>query len=321
LARIAKLDPELKSYVWVMEEAALKAARAADAEIAAGHYRGVLHGIPIGVKDLCYTADAPTAAGTTILKGFRPPHDATVVARLRAAGAVITGKLAMTEGAYLAYHPNFTAPVNPWDSETWAGVSSSGCGVATAAGLCFGSIGSDTGGSIRFPTAMCGLTGIKPTWGRVSRYGIIELAASFDHVGPIARSAQDAAALLTVIAGPDSNDPSTSPLKPAGDYSADLTLTQTPRAGVDWSQMAAFDEETKSMMAEVIGTLDQLGWPVIDVTLPALDPIVEAFGKLRAIETARAHAQTYPARAHEYGPVLSALIDRGAHSAPRNSKG
>ncbi|MCH9736635.1 MAG: amidase, partial [Actinomycetia bacterium] len=162
LTRIAKLDPELKSYVWVMEESALTAARAADAEIAAGHYRGVLHGIPIGVKDLCYTADAPTAAGTTILKGFRPPHDATVVARLRAAGAVITGKLAMTEGAYLGYHPDFTAPVNPWDPQTWAGVSSSGCGVATAAGLCFGSIGSDTGGSIRFPTAMCGLTGIKP---------------------------------------------------------------------------------------------------------------------------------------------------------------
>ncbi|MCH9733534.1 MAG: amidase, partial [Actinomycetia bacterium] len=195
--------------------------------------------------------------------------------------------------------------------QTWAGVSSSGCGVATAAGLCFGSIGSDTGGSIRFPTAMCGLTGIKPTWGRVSRYGIVELAASFDHVGPIARSAQDAAALLTVIAGPDTNDPSSSPLEPAGDYSADLTLTRTPRAGVDWSQMAAFDDDTKSMMADVIETLDQLGWPVSKISLPALDPIMEAFGKLRAVETARAHAQTYPARAHEYGPVLSALITRG----------
>lgn len=129
-----------------------------------GHYEGVLHGVPIGVKDLCYTVDAPTAAGTTIFRDFRPAYDATVVARLRAAGAVIIGKLAMTEGAYLGYHPSLPTPVNPWDPTAWAGVSSSGCGVATAAGLCFGSIGSDTGGSIRFPTSMCGVTGIKPTW-------------------------------------------------------------------------------------------------------------------------------------------------------------
>ncbi|MCH9668560.1 MAG: amidase [Actinomycetia bacterium] len=311
LERIAALDPELKSYAWVMRESALAAARAADAEIAAGHYRSVLHGVPIGVKDLCYTVDAPTAAGTTILAGFRPEYDATVVARLRAAGAVITGKLTMTEGAYLAYHPSVTAPINPWDSQTWAGVSSSGCGVATAAGLCFGSIGSDTGGSIRFPASMCGLTGIKPTWGRVSRYGIVELAASFDHVGPLARSARDAAALLTAIAGPDPNDPSSAVGDQAEDYCAELTLAQKPRVGVDPSLLATFDEDTNSMMVDVIGTLTKLGWSVTDVAVPALDPIMDAFGKLRAAETARAHARTYPARAHEYGPVLGALIAAG----------
>lgn len=300
LRRIERLDPQLKSYAFVMPETALAAARAADADIARGHYEGVLHGVPIGVKDLCYTVDAPTAAGTTIFRDFRPAYDATVVARLRAAGAVIIGKLAMTEGAYLGYHPSLPTPVNPWDPTAWAGVSSSGCGVATAAGLCFGSIGSDTGGSIRFPTSMCGVTGIKPTWGRVSRHGVVELAASYDHVGPITRSAHDAAVLLSVIAGSDIHDPSCS-AEPVPDYAADLALTRIPRVGVDWSQTTSFDEDTTAMLADVVKTLDDIGWPVIDVKLPALAPMVAAFRKMRAVETAIAHADTYPARATSTG--------------------
>jgi amidase len=310
LRRIEMFDPQLKSYAFVSTDSALQAARAADADIARGHYKGVLHGVPIGVKDVCYTIDAPTAAGTTVFRDFRPSYDATVVARLRAAGAVIIGKLAMTEGAYLGYHPSLPIPVNPWDPDTWAGVSSSGCAVATAAGLCFGSIGSDTGGSIRYPTSMCGVSGMKPTWGRVSRHGIVELAASFDHIGPIARSARDVGALLTVMAGSDISDPTASP-QPVTDYAADLTLTQTPRVGVDWTQMAAFDEDTKIMMADVIRTLEGMGWPVIEVALPALDRIVAAFGKMRGVETALAHAETYPARADEYGPTLRRMIDSG----------
>lgn len=310
LRRIESYDSRLKSYAFVAAEAALRAARAADAEIADGRYRGLLHGVPIAVKDLCYTFDAPTAAGTTIFRDFRPDYDATVVLRLRAAGAVIIGKLAMTEGAYLGYHPDLPVPVNPWDPQTWVGVSSSGCGVATAAGLCFGSVGSDTGGSIRFPASMCGVTGIKPTWGRVSRHGIVELAATFDHVGPIARSARDAAALLTVMAGSDVSDP-TSSLEPVPDYAADLALPRPPRVGVDWPQLDSFDGDTKSMMAEVVTTLKGLGWPVVDVALPALSPMVAVFGKLRAVETAVAHARTYPARAEEYGPTLRGLIEIG----------
>lgn len=310
LRRIEKFDPQLKSYVFVMADAALSAARAADADIARGHYRGALHGVPIGVKDLCYTVDAPTAAGTTIFRDFRPPHDATVVARLRAAGAVIIGKLAMTEGAYLGYHPSLSIPVNPWNPAAWAGVSSSGCGVATAAGLCFGSIGSDTGGSIRFPASACGLTGIKPTWGRVSRHGIVELAASFDHVGPIARTARDAGTLLMVIAGSDRSDPTASH-QPVTDYASDLTLTRPPCVGVDWAQLAAFDEDTKSMLARIVETLLGIGWPVIEVELPALDRIVATFARMRAVETASAHAETYPARADEYGPVFRGMLDAG----------
>ncbi|WP_205875584.1 amidase [Mycobacterium camsae] len=310
LRRIERLDPRLKSYAYVTADAALSAARAADADIARGRYRGALHGVPIGVKDLCYTVGAPNASGTSIFRDFHPSYDATVVARLRTAGAVILGKLAMTEGAYLAYHPSAAVPVNPWNPAAWAGVSSSGCGVATAAGLCFGSIGSDTGGSIRFPAGACGVTGIKPTWGRVSRHGIVELAGSFDHVGPIARTARDAGTLLTVIAGFDRDDPSASQV-PTMDYAADLTLTRSPRVGVDWAQLAASDEDTRSMLGLVVKTLTGLGWSVLDIMLPELERVVAAFAVLRAVETARAHAETYPARADEYGPVFRGMLEAG----------
>src|SRR6185369_12517706 len=151
-----------------------------------------------------------TAAGMTIYKDFRPTEDATVVRRLRAAGAIILGKLQLTEGAYADHHPQIPAPVNPWSAAHWAGASSSGSGVATAAGLCYGSLGSDTGGSIRFPCAANGVTGLKPTWGRVSRHGVFELAATLDHIGPMTRSAYDAAIMLQAMAGPDEKDPTSS---------------------------------------------------------------------------------------------------------------
>ena len=178
LARIETLDGQLKSYAYVMAEAALLQARAAEAEIVRGEIRGPLHGVPIAVKDLCWTQGVPTAAGTTIYKEFRPTEDATVVRKLYAAGAILLGKLQLTEGAWAEHHPRIRPPVNPWNAAHWSGASSSGSSVATAAGLCYGSLGSDTGGSIRFPCAANGVTGIKPTWGRVSRYGVIARTTS-----------------------------------------------------------------------------------------------------------------------------------------------
>ena len=209
LRRIAQLDEQYHSYATVLPERALERAKAADAEIARGLWRGPLHGVPIAVKDLCYTTFAPTRAGTTIFKTFTPSFNATVVERLEDGGAVILGKLQMTEGAYTSHHPEVTPPLNPWNTNYWVGSSSTGSGVATSLGLCYGSLGSDTGGSIRFPSATCGLSGIKPTWGRVSRYGVFPLADTLDHVGPMARSVADAAAMLGVIAGADRNDPTT----------------------------------------------------------------------------------------------------------------
>src|SRR3981081_2709439 len=233
LDRIARLDGQLKSYAYVMTSSALEQAHAADKEIAKGKVRGPLHGVPIAVKDLCWTQDAPTAAGMKIYRNNRPGEDATVVTRLKEAGAVILGKLQLTEGAYADHHPDIDPPRNPWDAALWPGASSSGSGVATAAGLCYGSLGSDTGGSIRFPSAYNSVTGRNQTWGRVSRYGVFELAATLDHIGPMARSAADCGAILGAIAGSDPND-STAVLEQVPDYLAGLSGSlQGTRIGVD----------------------------------------------------------------------------------------
>lgn len=314
LDRISTYDTALNSYVTVTADRAMEQAAQADEEIARGGYRGPLHGVPIGIKDLCYTTDAPTGSGSTIHARFQPTYDATVVARLKAAGAVITGKTRMTEGAYTTHHPDLPVPVNPWDADTWSGVSSSGSGVATAAGLCFGSLGSDTGGSIRLPSSMNGVTGLKPTWGRVSRHGIVELAASLDHVGPMTRSARDCAAMLAVIAGADRHDPTTS-LEPVPDYLGtlgNLAMQRTPRVGVDRALMSTFDAPTQKMIDDVITTLTELGWTITDVVIPDIEDIASDFAPLCAVETAVAHEETYPSRVGEYGPDLAGFIDIGA---------
>ena len=209
LERIERLEPSLHAYATVMAATALESAKRAEAEIAAGSYRGPLHGVPVAVKDLCYTKGVPTMGGMAIYRDFVPDFDATVVKRLDQAGAILLGKLNLTEGAMVGYHPDFEVPRSPWDPDLWPGASSSGSGVATAAGLCFGSLGTDTGGSIRYPSQTAGIVGLKPTYGRVSRHGVLPLAPSMDHVGPMTRRVADAAAMLQVIGGPDPNDPTT----------------------------------------------------------------------------------------------------------------
>ena len=207
LDRIATVDRGLKSYATVMREEALAAARAAEQEIRAGRYRGPLHGVPVAVKDLCYTKGVRTMGGTTVRENFVPDVDATVVARLREAGAVLLGKLNLSEGAAAGYNPARDVPLNPWNPDRWPGMSSSGSGVATAAGLCYAAIGTDTGGSIRNPASANGVVGLKPTYGRVSRFGVLAMADSLDHVGPMARSVADVAIMFDAIAGRDPKDP------------------------------------------------------------------------------------------------------------------
>ena len=310
--RIDELDKHLKSYVVLMKETALAAARQADEEIARGVSRGPTHGVPVAVKDLCWTVDAPTAFGTTIHKAFQSEEDGTVVRRLRDAGAIILGKVQLTEGALTTHHPDIDPPVNPWHPDHWTGVSSSGSGVAPAAGLCYGAIGTDTGGSIRYPSAACGLTGIKPTWGRVSRYGAFELAASLDHLGPMTRSAEDAAAMLGAIAGPDEKDPTTSHA-PVQNYLKELEKgVEGLRIGVDqrWNSLDV-DEPTRKMMDEAIEIMAKLGAEIVDVNAPDGTDVQRNWFNLCGIEAAVAHEETYPSKKELYGPALINLLDTG----------
>ena len=312
LDRIEKLDGQYHSYATLLGERAMERARTADAEIARGFWRGPLHGVPIAVKDLCYTSFAPTGAGTTIHKSFVPPFNATVVDRLEQSGAVILGKLRMTEGAYTSHHPDVQAPLNPWNTNYWVGSSSTGSGVATSLGLCYGSLGSDTGGSIRFPSATCGLTGIKPTWGRVSRYGVFPLAESLDHVGPMTRSAADAAAMLGAIAGRDINDRTTYSaavpdyLETIGDGLRGL------RIGIDRGYAT---DDVDPQVAAALGDAERvfagLRATIREVRFPAYQRLVSQWIAMCSVETAAAHVETYPARKAEYGPDLAALIDQG----------
>jgi amidase len=312
LARVNALEPQLHSYATIMQEQALADARRADEEIAKGLARGPLHGVPLAVKDLLWTAGTPTSHGMTIHRDHRPTQDATVVRRLREAGAVLLGKLQQTEGAFADHHPNVIAPVNPWGEKLWPGASSSGSGVATAAGLCFGSLGTDTGGSIRFPSAANGVTGLKPTWSRVSRYGAFELAASLDHIGPIARSAADTGALLAAIAGPDPLDPTASQL-PVPDYLSLMTRgVRGLRIGIDraWT-IDRVDAPTQGALKDALGVVQTLGATLRDIEFPDATQAVLDWVPLCAAETAVAHEATFPARRSEYGPGLAGLLDAG----------
>src|SRR5437899_8428453 len=225
LDRVTALDGKLKAFITVCADAALEAARAAEAELVAGRAVGPLHGVPYGPKDLYNTRGVRTTGGSKILADFVPADDATVVRRLRAAGAIVLGKLNMHEFAYgpEGLNAHYGDAVNPWDAGTHriAGGSSSGSGVAVAAALAPAALGSDTGGSIRIPASLCGISGIKPTYGRVSRAGVLPLAWSMDHAGPMARTVADCALMLSAMAGCDALDP-TSARAPVPDFADGL---------------------------------------------------------------------------------------------------
>ena len=317
LQRIEALDGDLKSYATVMADSALASARTAEREIAAGNYRGGLHGVPIAVKDLCFTAGVATMGGAQVLRDFVPDFDGTVVQKLNAAGAVILGKLNLTEGAMAGYNPQFQIPVNPWGADRWSGASSSGSGVATAAGLCYGSLGSDTGGSIRFPAAACGIVGIKPTWGRVSRYGVLALAQSLDHIGPMTRSASDAGVMLQAIAGHDPNDP-TSLTAPVPNMLEGLERgVRGVRIGVDERYIGdTVDPELAAAVLDGARLLESRGATLVPVRMPDIEPYSRAWGVLCSAEAAAAHRETFPSRSDEYGPWFRGWLELGLrHSA------
>jgi amidase len=315
LDRIEAVDGRLRSYATVMAEHALEAARRADQEIGSGLYRGPLHGIPVAVKDLCYTKGVRTMGGLGVLADFVPDYDGTAVAKLESAGAVLLGKLNLTEGAMGGYHPDFEVPVNPWDADLWPGASSSGSGVATAAGLCFASLGTDTGGSIRFPSMANGTVGLKPTYGRVSRYGVLPLAESMDHVGPLTRRVADAAVVLEAIAGFDTNDPTSLP-EPVPDMRASLAQGVSGlRLGFDRRYATeGVDPGLVKAIETALGELESVGAEIVDVEVPEAlytEAFSNAWFSICSYEAHKAHAANFPSRAEEYGAYFRDFLEFG----------
>ncbi|MFQ3346748.1 MAG: amidase [Candidatus Azotimanducaceae bacterium] len=317
--RIHKLTGQTLSFARLLEEQALATAAARDEARAQGQPLGALHGVPIAIKDLLYTKDIATASGTIVMQDFHPTFDATVVTLLEQAGAVIIGKTQLTEGAFGHHHPDIPAPINPWDKRAWSGVSSSGSGVSVAAGLAFAALGSDTGGSIRFPSASCGLVGLKPTYGRVSLHGAFPLAGSLDHIGPMTRSVEDAARMLSVMAGYDENDAGSVDTK-VPDYlsqivasnSADLDFSDT-RIGVDWDYVSnGVEPEVSQVIRDTIDALSKLGAEICPVVMPESYKILAAgWVVTTGVECAKAHREFYPQQKAKYGPDLAALIELG----------
>jgi aspartyl-tRNA(Asn)/glutamyl-tRNA(Gln) amidotransferase subunit A len=271
LDRIKRLDQNLGCFLLVDEGRARQAAEAIDRKVAAGESVGPLAGVPIGLKDIYVTRGVETTAGSKILKGFIPPYESTASGRLAAAGAISLGKLNMDEFAMGSSNENSAyKPVhNPWDLERVPGGSSGGSAAAVAASLCAGTLGTDTGGSIRQPASLCGIVGVKPTYGRVSRYGVIAFASSLDHPGPFGRTVEDAAALLEVIAGHDPMD-STSIPQPAGSYvKACSAGIAGMRIGMPKEYFqSGMDPEIEAAVRAAIDELGRAGAKVVPVSLP-----------------------------------------------------
>ncbi len=269
--RIAAVDPEVRSYLALTQDRALAQAAAVDAAVKAGDNLGPLAGVPIGIKDVLTLKGAPATAASKILKGYHPPYDATAVAKLEAAGAVMLGKLNCDEFAMGSSNENSAyGPVhNPRALERVPGGSSGGSAAAVAAGLCAASLGTDTGGSIRQPAAFCGVVGVLPTYGRVSRYGLIAFASSLDRIGPFTHTVQDAATLLEVLAGPDAMDATTS-TQPVASYTADLSKPVAGlRIGVPEEYFGeGLDPEIRAAIETSLDALKVAGCTIHKVSLP-----------------------------------------------------
>ncbi len=303
----------LNAFITVMDEAAIRAASQADHELKAGRSRGPLHGVPVAVKDLCWTKGVRTTCASGVLRDWRPDTSATVVERLEAAGAIIVGKLHLTEFAVAWYHPEFPAPKNPWGADLWPGASSSGSGAATSAGLCYGSLGSDTGGSIRLPSAACGIVGLKPTWGRVSRYGVFPLGESLDHIGPMTRTVTDAALMLAAIAGYDSKD-QTSLAAPVENYASTIEQGVSGlRIGLDEAFLnKGASAAVRDAVVDAVRILEKLGARIVKVTVPDIVPALGAWSTLCLGDALAAHEKTYPSRSAEYGPGFRSFLALGS---------
>jgi aspartyl-tRNA(Asn)/glutamyl-tRNA(Gln) amidotransferase subunit A len=314
LDRIERFDGRIHAFITLDAEGALAAARALEAELAAGRRRGPLHGVPLAYKDLCHVPGLPTSCGTKTREYFTPPIECTATARLREAGAITLGKLNMTELAMGPFGDNahHGDVQNPWKPGYCAGGSSSGSAAAVAAGFALATLGSDTGGSIRLPAACCGVVGLKPTYGRVSRAGAMPLSWSMDHLGPLTRTVADTALLLEIVAGQDPHDGTSSP-RGVPYYQR---MLESPVAGlrVGVPENYYFDGIDAEMDAAVRAATDVLaGLGVLVTPLRVPDPraLTDIGNVISRSESAALHTRLARERPHELQPAVRARLEVG----------
>ena len=308
LDRIDELNPTLNAFITVTHDSALAEARQAEDEIRAGNWRGPLHGIPIGLKDLVDTAGVKTTCASALFLDRVPAEDAEVVRRLKTAGAVIVGKQNMQEFAWggTSASSYFGAVHNPWDLDRIAGGSSGGSAAAVAAGMCFGAIGTDTGGSVREPAAFCGIVGLKPTYGRVSARGVFPLSPSLDHVGPLCRTVIDTALMLQAIAGYDKRD-TTSVDWPVDSYADVLNTNTKPRIGiVRHPFFDGLDADIENAIDEALKQMRHLSSDLLEVDLPPTPTAVQA------PEVYALHAKNFAKSPELYGPWARERLKQAA---------
>lgn len=305
LARIEQLNPSVNAFITVMHDSALAQARRAEEEIHAGNWRGPLHGIPIGLKDLIDTAGVKTTCASALFADRVPTEDAEIVRRLKNAGAVLIGKQNMQEFAYGGTSTSsYFGPVhNPWDVDRIAGGSSGGSAAAVATGMCFGAIGTDTGGSVREPAAFCGIVGLKPTYGRVSTRGVFPLSPSLDHVGTLCRNVIDTALLLQVIAGYDKPD-TTSINWPVESYTDALEVKTKPRIGI--VREPFFDGLDPEIENAVNEALNDMSSHILEIDLPPTPAAVQA------PEVYAVHSKYFTASPELYGPWMRERLKQAA---------
>ena len=308
LARIEQLNPTINAFITVMHDSALDQAREAEEEILAGNWRGPLHGIPIGLKDLIDTAGVKTTCASALFAERVPTEDAEIVRRLKNAGAVLIGKQNMQEFAWGGTSTSsYFGPVhNPWDVDRIAGGSSGGSAAAVATGMCFGAIGTDTGGSVREPAAFCGIVGLKPTYGRVSTRGVFPLSPSLDHVGPLCRNVVDTALMLEAIAGYDKLDPTSVDL-PVDSYANALNMKTKPRIGI--VRRPFFDDldpDIEHAMDEALKQLGNLSSDVIEIDLPPTPAAVQA------PEVYAVHSKYFATSPELYGRWMQERLEQAA---------
>ena len=316
LDRIEALDSRLHAYITVAADHAVADARRAQREIEAGRYRGPLHGIPIAHKDVLWTKGVRTTAHSHQLKDWLPPDDARVVKRLRESGAVFLGKTSLHEFAYGSPGPDeaFPAARHPWNVDYAPGSSSSGSAVAVAAGLCMEATGTDTGGSVRHPAAVCGVVGMKATFGRVSTYGVIPLAQTLDHVGPLTRTVRDNALMLQTMAGYDPNDPRSSERAVPNFSSLIGSGIQGVTIGVPrrFIESTPHDDETLSAFGAALREFERLGAKLTDVDVAGLSEAGEMAPLMIGYEASRNYRAQVEAHPSEFGATFRERVLKGA---------